>query len=151
LIKGLPLAYNRDLQEDKQPVFDSFDTVSASLELAAPLVVGMKLNRESICARLGHGHLDATMLMEHLIRRGVPQRTAHGLVGRLVRKALDRGVRLLDLSLDEFREAHPDLDAGVYDVLGPEKAVAAMTSFGSTAPEQVKEQIRRWKELLGVG
>ncbi len=102
LVKGLPLAYNRDLQEDKQPLFDSFDTVCASLELAAPLVAGAKLNREAIAERLDRGHLDATTLMEHLIRRGVPQRTAHGLVGRLVRKALDRGVRLSDLSLDEF-------------------------------------------------
>ena len=111
-------------------------------------MAGAKLNREAIAERLDRGHLDATTLMEYLIRRGVPQRTAHGIVGRLVRKALDRGVRLSDLSLDEFREAGPDLDAGVYDVLGPEKAVAAMTSYGSTGPEQVKEQIRRWKELL---
>jgi argininosuccinate lyase len=148
LIKGLPLAYNRDLQEDKPPLFDSFDTVCASLELAAPLVAGTKLNRDAIAERLDRGHLDATTLMEHLIRRNVPQRTAHGIVGRLVRKALDRGVRLSDLSLDELREAHPDLDEGVYEALGPQKAVAAMASFGSTAPKHVKEQIRRWKELL---
>ncbi len=148
LVRGLPLAYNRDLQEDKPPLFDSYDTVSASLELAAPLVAGMKLNREVIAARLDRGHLDAATLMEYLIRRGVPQRTAHGLVGRLVRKALDRGVRLADLSLDDFHEADPSLDASVYDVLGPEKAVAAMRSFGSTGPEQVKEQVRRWRELL---
>ena len=108
----------------------------------------MKLNREAIAARLDRGHLDATTLMEYLIRRGVPQRTAHGLVGRLVRKALDRGVRLADLSLDDFHEADASLDASVYDVLGPEKAVAAMRSFGSTGPEQVKEQVRRWKKLL---
>ena len=148
LIKGLPLAYNRDLQEDKEPLFDSFDTVSASLELIAPLVAGMKLNRQVIAERLDRGHLDATTLMEYLIRRGVPQRTAHGLVGRLVRKALDRGVRLSDLSLDELHEADPSLDASVYDVLGPEKAVAAMKSFGSTGPEQVKEQVRRWRKQL---
>jgi argininosuccinate lyase len=73
------------------------------------------------------------------------------MVGRLVRTALDRGVRLSDLSLDEFHQAHPDLDANVYDVLGPEKAVAAIDSFGSTGPAHVKEQIRRWKELLGLG
>jgi argininosuccinate lyase len=148
LIKGLPLAYNRDLQEDKSPLFDSFDTVRASLELAAPLVAGTKLNREAIAERLDRGHLDATTLMEHLIGRGVPQRTAHGMVGRLVRMALDQNVRLSDLSLDELRQAHPDLDESIYEVLGPQKAVAAMTSFGSTAPEHVKEQIRRWKELL---
>ncbi len=148
LVKGLPLAYNRDLQEDKPPLMDSFYTVRASLELAAPLVAAAELNREAIAAQLDRGHLDATTLMEYLIRRGIPQRTAHGLVGRLVRKALDRGVRLQDLSLEEFRQAQPDLDASVYEVLGPEKAVAAMMSYGSTGPAQVGEQIRRWKELL---
>jgi argininosuccinate lyase len=148
LIKGLPLAYNRDLQEDKEPLFDSFDTVRSSLELAAPLVAGAELNRAAIAERLDRGHLDATTLMEHLIGRGIPQRTAHGLVGRLVRKALDQGVRLRELSLDDFRQAHPDLDASVYEVLGPDKAVAAMISYGSTGPAQVKEQVRRWKEVL---
>ena len=74
LVKGLPLAYNRDLQEDKPPLFDAFDTVSASLELASPLVAGAQLNRETIAARLDRGHLDATTLMEHLIGRGIPQR-----------------------------------------------------------------------------
>jgi len=149
LVKGLPLAYNRDLQEDKPPAFDSFDTVDACLELAAPLVAGAELNREAIAERLERGHLDATTLMEHLIRLGVPQRTAHGVVGRLVRKALDRGVRLTDLPIEEFTAAHADLDEGVYDVLGCERAVAAMTSFGSTGPEQVRQQVARWKELLG--
>ena len=148
LVKGLPLAYNRDLQEATPPLLDSFDTVSASLDLAAPLVAAAELNRPAIADRLDRGHLDATTLMEHLIRRGVPQRTAHGLVGRLVRKAMERGVRLADLPLEDFRQAHPELDAGVYDVLGPAKAVAAMTSYGSTGPAQVKEQVRRWKELL---
>ena len=148
LVKGLPLAYNRDLQEDKPPMFDSFDTVKASLELAAPLVAGAELNRQAIAERLDRGHLDATTLMEYLIRRNVPQRTAHGLVGQLVRKALDRGLRLSDLSLEDFKEAHDDLDESVYGVLGVEKAVAAMTSEGSTGPEQVRRQIQRWKERL---
>jgi argininosuccinate lyase len=148
LVKGLPLAYNRDLQEDKLPLFDSFDTVRASLELAAPLVAGAELNRPAIAERLDRGHLDATTLMEYLIRRNVPQRTAHGLVGQLVKKALKKGVRLCDLSLDDFREVHPDLDDTVYDVLGVEKAVAAMTSYGSTGPEQVRQQVARWRALL---
>ena len=148
LVKGLPLAYNRDLQEDKPPVFDSFDTVKASLELAVPLVVGAELNRPTIADRLKHGHLDATTLMEHLIGRGIPQRTAHGLVGRLVRKALDRDVGLSDLSIEDFREVHPDLDESVYDVLGAEHAVRAMQSYGSTSPEQVEKQIECWKKRL---
>ena len=148
LVKGLPLAYNRDLQEDKPPLFDAFDTVRASLELAAPLVEGVELNRPAIAERLDRGHLDATVLMEHLIQRGIPQRTAHGLIGRLVRKALDQGVRLADLPLADFQEADPSLDESVYDVLGVENSVRAMVSHGSTGPEQVARQIARWKSLL---
>ena len=148
LVKGLPLAYNRDLQEDKLPVFDSFDTVRRCLELAALLVAGAQLNRTAIAERLDRGHLDATTLMEHLIRRSIPQRTAHGLVGRLVRKAIDRGVRLSDLSLDDFREACPELDETIFQVLGVENAVRAMISYGSTAPDQVRAQIDRWKEQI---
>ncbi len=149
LVKGLPLAYNRDLQEDKPPLFDAFDTVRASLELAAPLMAGATLNRAAIAARLDRGHLDATTFMEYLIRRGIPQRTAHELVGQLVRKALDHDVRLSDLPLDDFRAALPELDASVYEVLGVERAVAAMQSYGSTAPDQVKKQVEIWKKRVG--
>ena len=148
LVKGLPLAYNRDLQEDKPPLFDSFDTVAATLELAAPLVAGAELNRPAIAERLDRGYLDATVLMEYLIRRDIPQRTAHGLVGRLVRLAMDRNVRLADLSIEDFQKEEPSLDESVYEVLGVERAVAAMTSEGSTGPQQVREQVARWKELL---
>jgi argininosuccinate lyase len=148
LIKGLPLAYNRDLQEDKERIFDSFETVKSCLELAAPLVASARLNRPRIAERLERGHLDATTLMEWLIRRGTPQRTAHGVVGKLVRKALDREVRLSDLTLDEFRSIDSTLDASVYEVLGAERAVAAFVSYGSTAPQQVAAQLARWMGKL---
>jgi len=134
LLKGLPLAYNRDLQEDKPPVFDAFDTVRACLEIAEPIIAGAELRREAIAARLEDGYLDATTLMEHLIRRGVPQRTAHEQVGRLVRLAMDRAVALKRLSLDEMRRVAPQLDESVYEVLGTQQAVAAMTSYGSWPP-----------------
>jgi argininosuccinate lyase len=150
LVKGLPLAYNRDLQEDKPQLFDAYDTVAACLELAAPLVAGTELNRAAIAERLDRGHLDATTLMEHLIRRGMPQRSAHEVVGKLVRKALDRQCRLSDLTIDDFQQAHPELDAGVYEVLGVERAVASFVSFGSTGPEQVDRQIALWKERLAA-
>ncbi len=94
LVKGLPLAYNRDLQEDKEPLFDAVDTVRGALELAAPLVAGAELNREAISARLDRGYLDATTLMEHLIMQSVPQRTAHEIIGKLVGVAMKRGVAL---------------------------------------------------------
>lgn len=149
LVKGLPLAYNRDLQEDKPPLFDSFDTVYASLALAAPLVAGTELNREVIAERLDRGYLDATTLMEYLIGRGIPQRTAHGIIGRLVGKARREKRSLAELPLADFQEAHPELDEKVYEVLGVERAVAAMQSYGSTAPDRVRAQIERWKEKLG--
>jgi argininosuccinate lyase len=148
LVKGLPLAYNRDLQEDKQRLFDAVDTVDACLALAAPIAAGAELNRDAISARLAAGYLDATTLMEHLIMKGVPQRTAHELIGRLVASAMKRGVPLHELPLDEFRAAHVSLDETVYDVLGADRAVAAFTSYGSTNPEQVEHQLTLWRERL---
>jgi argininosuccinate lyase len=149
LVKGLPLAYNRDLQEDKPPLFDATDTVVACLEIAIPIVEGAKLRREAIAERIDEGFLDATALMEYLIRRGVPQRTAHGLVGELVAKASERGCRLPDLALEDFRAAHPVIDNTVYDVLGAERAVEALSSYGSSGPKQVDEQVQRWQTKLG--
>jgi argininosuccinate lyase len=149
LIKGLPLAYNRDLQEDKQRIFDSVDTVQACLEIAAPLVAGAELNRASIAERLERGHLDATTLMEEIIRRGVPQRSAHEIVGKLVRAALDRGVSLSELSVDEFKKADPSLDESVKSALGVQNAISRFVSYGSTAPAEVDKQMRIWTERLG--
>ncbi|MEX0939138.1 MAG: argininosuccinate lyase [Pirellulales bacterium] len=148
LVKGLPLAYNRDLQEDKQRVFDSFDTVLGCLELAAPLVAKAALNVESISARLEHGYLDATTLMEWLIARGVPQRTAHGVIGRLVQTAMRRGVPLAELSDEELTGASPEMDASAREVLGVRRAVEAFVSAGSTAPAEVRRQVALWKERL---
>lgn len=148
LVKGLPLAYNRDLQEDKERIFDSFDTVELCLQLAAPLVEGATLNRPAIAEKLDRGHLDATSLMEWLIQRGMPQRTAHHAVGQLVGKALERGCRLADLKLDDFRAADASLDDSVYGILGVERAIAAFKSYGSTAPAEVRKQLERWKEKI---
>jgi argininosuccinate lyase len=148
LVKGLPLAYNRDLQEDKPRIFDSFDTVAACLELAAPVVAGAVLKREVIDARLEHGYLDATTLMEYLIRRGLPQRKAHHLVGALVAQAMERGVPLAQLALADFRAADSSLDAGVFDVLGVQNAVRAFRSYGSTAPAEVARQVAAWEKRV---
>lgn len=149
LVKGLPLAYNRDLQEDKERVFDSVDTVSACLELAAAVVAGAELNREAISSRLEHGYLDATTLMEFLIGEGVPQRSAHEIIGRLVGSAMKQGVPLAKLSLDEFQLAHAALNEEVFEVLGVEHAISAFKSVGSTSPERVSEQVALWRERLG--
>jgi argininosuccinate lyase len=148
LTKGLPLAYNRDLQEDKPALFDAIDTVSACLSLAAPLVREAQLNRESIQARLDRGFLDATTLMEFLIKRGMPQRRAHHLIGQLVRQATERGESLAQLPLSIFQSLDPTLDQSVYEVLGVENAVRAFQSLGSSAPHLVSDQILQWKQRL---
>ena len=149
LVKGLPLAYNRDLQEDKEPLFDAFDTVEACLDLAAVVVEGATLRRDRIAARLDEGFLDATTLMEHLIARGVPQRTAHEVIGNLVGLCEKTGFkRLSDLSDEEFQKASPALGPESRQILGVASAVKAFRSYGSTAPAEVEKQLAGWEERL---
>jgi argininosuccinate lyase len=151
LIKGLPLAYNRDLQEDKPQLFDAVDTVAFCLELAAPLVHGAELNRERIAEGLSRGHLDATTLMEQIVLRGVPLRTAHHLVGKLVALANSQNCSLANLTAEQLHEATQgvaELDASLLQFLGVGQAVAAFRTFGSTNPEMVAQQILAWKQRL---
>ncbi len=148
LIKGLPLAYNRDLQEDKPPLFDSFDTVIACLELAIPIVEQSELQAQIISARLDQGYLDATALMETLIARGMPQRTAHHKVGALVAIAKSRSVALVDLTDVEIQSIDGSLDGSIRNTLGVSGAVRSYKSFGSSGPEQVAHQIQCWTDKL---
>lgn len=148
LVKGLPLAYNRDLQEDKEALFDATDTVAASLELAAALVRETNLRREVIAGRLEAGYLDATTLMEFLVREGVPLRSAHEAVGKLVRTCEERRCRLAELPADVFEAIRPGLGHRVYGVLGVANALAAFRSYGSTAPAEVERQVARWRAQL---
>jgi len=151
LVKGLPLAYNRDLQEDKEPLFDAFDTVEACLKLAAVVVEGATLRTEWIAERLDEGFLDATTLMEFLIQRNVPQRVAHEVIGRLVSLCERRGVRqLADLSDADLAEAHPHLGTEARSMLGVENAIKAFRSYGSTAPVEVAMQLELWKSRLQI-
>lgn len=148
LVKGLPLAYNRDLQEDKVALFDAFDTVDLSLELAAALVSETGLRKDVIAGKLEDGFLDATTLMEHCIAAGVPMRAAHEAVGKLVRLCEQRRCRLADLPAEEFDSVRPGLSPGVYKVLGVANALAAFRSFGSTAPAEVDRQLEAWSRRL---
>jgi argininosuccinate lyase len=149
LVKGLPLAYNRDLQEDKQAIFDAFDTVAGCLAVAAPLVRQTKLRRETIASRLEDGFLDATTLMEGLIARGVPMRSAHEAVGTLVRECEQKKCRLVDLPVEVFERISPGSSA-VRSLLGVPNTLAAFKSYGSTAPTEVARQLREWKERVGI-
>ncbi|REJ87024.1 MAG: argininosuccinate lyase [Planctomycetota bacterium] len=148
LVKGLPLAYNRDLQEDKLAVFAAYDTARACLQLAPDIVANAVLNREQIESRLEEGFVDATALMEYLIKRGVPMRTGHEVVGRLVAHCEAGHRRLADLTLVELQGACADIGEEVYDVLGAKNAAAALTSYGSGGMGSVKLQIAQWRTRL---
>jgi argininosuccinate lyase len=148
LVKGLPLAYNRDLQEDKIGLFDAFDNVSASLELAAALVKETRFRHEHIAQRLEAGFLDATTLMEFLVAQGLPMRAAHEAVGKLVRLCEERRAQLADLPPEVYEGIRPGLGSGVYAVLGVHSALAAFRSAGSTAPAEVEKQLALWHQRL---
>jgi argininosuccinate lyase len=148
LVKGLPLAYNRDLQEDKTAAFDAFDTVASCLAVAAPLITQTKLRREAIASKLDDGFLDATTLMEGLIARGVPMRSAHEAVGKLVREAEEKKCRLADLPDALFDAVAPGRGAELRATLGVAKAIEAFKSAGSTAPAEVAKRLAEWKARL---
>jgi argininosuccinate lyase len=148
LLKGLPMAYNRDLQEDKLAAFVAHDVVSSCLTLAPSIVAHAELNRARIQNRLEEGFLDATALMEYLIRAGTPMRTGHEIVGRLVAECERRGSRLADLSLTELQQVAPQVQQDIFEVLGAENAAAALISYGSGGPARVKEQLELWKTRL---
>jgi argininosuccinate lyase len=150
LVKGLPLAYNRDLQEDKPNLFDAYDVISMSLELAAALVKEVRLREEVIASRIEEGFLDATTLMELLIARGVPMRSAHEAVGKLVRLGEQGGKKLAELPAEAFESVQPGLASAVYPVLGVRNALAAFRSAGSTAPAEVAGQLAFWRERLAA-
>ncbi len=148
LVKGLPLAYNRDLQEDKIALFDALDTVTACLELAPAIVAGALLQRERIAERLEEGFLDATALMEYMIKHGVPMRSAHEAVGKLVAHCEATQCRLAELPLADLHAAAPQIGPDVSTVLGVQNAVAALSSFGSGGRASVVEQLEQWKRRL---
>jgi len=150
LLKGLPLAYNRDLQEDKIAVFDAIDTTVACLELAPAIVKTARLNSDSITARLEDGFLDATAMMEYLVRLQVPMRTAHETVGRLVAHCESEGLRLSELSLEKFQEIHESIDESIFEVLGTANAVAVLQSEGSGGPDAVAVSLAHWQQALSL-
>ena len=148
VVKGTPLAYNKDLQEDKEGVFDSFDTCSVVLRLYAEMLPRSVWNHEVTLKAAGRGYSTATDLADHLARQGVPFREAHEVVGGLVGTASRSGRQLWDLSDIEMRAAHPLLSAEVAAALTVEASVAGRRSYGGTAPERVREAIDAAQEAL---
>jgi argininosuccinate lyase len=147
VLKGLPMTYNKDMQEDKEPFFDSLDTLDLGLQVAAAAVATMEVRPARMARALDDGML-ATDLADELVRRGVPFREAHGKVGRLVRRALELGTPMRQLPLAEYQAVQPDLDEDVYEIFDFARSAARKESVGGTAPQRVLEQCVRWRDLL---
>ncbi|MCR9124555.1 MAG: argininosuccinate lyase [Rhodobacteraceae bacterium] len=149
VMKGLALTYSKDMQEDKEQVFDAADNLMLALAAMEGMVRDMTANRESLAAAAGSGFSTATDLADWLVRvAGLPFREAHHVTGALVALAESRGCDLPDLSLAEMQGVHADITMDVFGVLGVENSVNSRMSYGGTAPAQVRAQIARWKETL---
>lgn len=148
LMKGLPLAYNRDMQEDKQPVFDTVDTLNACLHVLAEMLPQMKFDVSRMKTISGEGYSTATDLAEYLVKKGTPFREAHEVTGRVVLYCIGKKKQLGDLTLKELAEFSGKVGEDIFAVLAPEKSVQARTSAGGTARTEVVRQIVRQKKLL---
>jgi argininosuccinate lyase len=149
VMKGLPLAYSKDMQEDKEQVFDAVDALMLALAAMTGMVADLAPQPERLRAAAGAGFSTATDLADWLVRRlGLPFRTAHHVTGALVRRAEARGVDLAELSLAEMQAEHAGILPEVYEVLGVDNSVASRASYGGTAPERVRAEVRRWREAL---
>ena len=149
VMKGLPLTYSKDMQEDKEQVFDAADNLMLALAAMEGMVRDMSANPANLRAAASSGFSTATDLADWLVREaGLPFRDAHHVTGSLVALAEKQGADLSDLTLDQMKSAHSAITEGVYDVLGLDNSVRSRTSYGGTAPDQVRAQIARWKERL---
>ena len=151
VMKGLPLTYSKDMQEDKEQVFDAADTLMLGLAAMTGMVSDMTANRESLSASAASGFSTATDLADWLVRElGLPFRDAHHVTGTLVAMAEASNRDLPDLTLAEMQSVHADIRQDVFEVLGVENSVRSRMSYGGTAPEQVRAQVARWKNALGM-
>lgn len=147
-IKGLPLTYNRDLQEDKRPVFQAIESVSMVLEVLTPLIKGIRPKEDKIAPHLEKGFLLATDVAEYLVSKGVPFRETHEIVGNIVQHCIREGKTLEHLTLEEWRQFQPVFEADILEILTPRAAVDRRATFGGTARSEVTRQIAAGKILV---
>jgi argininosuccinate lyase len=148
LMKSQPLAYNKDNQEDKEPLFDVLDTLRGSLRAFADMVPNLKVNREAMYASAKQGYATATDLADYLVNKGLPFRDAHEVVGGAVAYAIQKGKDLSECTLQEMHAFDRRIEADVFDILSLEGSVGAKNVFGGTAPEQVRRQIADCRKLI---
>lgn len=150
MMKGQPLAYNRDMQEDKERMFDACDTIKASLTIMAAMARNTSFRPENISDGLDGGFLDATALAEYFVSCGMPFRQSHHVVGKLVARCEKEGVKLAQLPIEAFTDECPNADKGVYETLDPANVTKSYKSAGAGGPKQLKEQLKFWKKQLKI-
>jgi argininosuccinate lyase len=148
VLHGLPLTYNKDLQEDKEPLFDAIDTVELCLRVAAGMLESIQFNRERMAEAASDEFIAATDVADLLVRRGVPFREAHGIVGDVVRAAVERGKKLSELTEDELAELAPQLDGQFYELLDQASWLESKVSDGGTAMARVRDQLAQARQVL---
>ncbi len=148
VLKGLPLSYNRDLQEDKEGLFDAIDTVSGALSVVAGMVEGLTVKEDAMQKQAAAQYTLATDLADYLVKKGIPFREAHEIVGKIVAYCVEQRLELSDVDLDMFRKYSSKIDKDVYKVLTVENSLALRNVIGGTAPRQVQTQLNRWKKQL---
>ncbi len=148
VMKGLPLAYNKDMQEDKEALFDTVDTTRACLEVTATVLRNIRVNEEKARAAAACGFLNATELADYLVRKGLPFREAHETVGRIVTHAINHGFELEDLSLDELNLFSPLIEQDVFESLSLDRTLATKSQIGGTAPERVAAELKHARKRL---
>jgi argininosuccinate lyase len=147
-MKGLPLAYNKDMQEDKEALFDTVDTVAACLSVTTTVLRNIRVADTRALEAAKHGHLNATELADYLTRKGMPFREAHETVGRIVVRAIERGVEVNDLALGELQSFSSLIDQDVFGVLSLEQTLAAKSQIGGTSPARVKQELQSARSRL---
>jgi argininosuccinate lyase len=150
VLKGLPLTYNRDLQEDKEPVFDTVDTVNQSLKVMTELLTGLSFNRETLENSTDKGFMTATDLAEYLVRQDVPFRQAHSIVGKTVAFCIENTKELTDLTLEELQQFSDAITEDVFEVLGSTGSANSRNTPGGTAIIQVKKALEEAESELGI-
>ena len=146
VLKGLPLAYNKDMQEDKEAVFDAVDTVKLCLQVMEPMLAGMKVHADRMLRAAGEGFINATDLADYLTRKGMPFRDSYKITGSIVADCINRGLILENLPLEKYREYSTLIDKDVYEAIDLMTCVKSRISKGGTSPESVSEQIKYLRE-----
>ena len=148
LLKGLPLTYNKDMQEDKEGLFDAVKTYSGSLKVMNGMLQTLTLNEAVLKTAVSNDFSNATELADYLVEKGIPFRESHEIVGKLVLSCINKGIYLKDLPFEEYQEATSVIDKDIYDILSPEVVVNRRISYGSTGTEAVKQQLETAKSYL---